>query len=49
MEKNLAMHEGREQYDNELTRQLVAEGDANNLEVARASLKRPWDMSWPAA
>ena len=36
MENNLAMHEGREQYDNELTRQLVTEGDANNLEVARA-------------
>ena len=36
MENNLAMHEGREQYDNMLTRQLVAEGDANNLEVARA-------------
>ena len=30
------MHEGREQYDNMLTRQLITEGDANNLEVQRA-------------
>lgn len=36
METNLAMHEGREQYDNMLTRQLITEGDANNLEVQRA-------------
>ena len=36
METSLAMHEGRNQYDNKLTRELITQGDANNLAVARA-------------
>ena len=37
METSLAMHEGREQYDNALTRQLVKEGNANQKEAAVAA------------
>ena len=37
MENSLAMHEGREQYDNALTRQLVKEGNANQKEAAIAA------------
>ena len=36
METSLAMHEGRNQYDNKLTRELITQGNANNEQVARA-------------